>query len=248
MIRTFLSVLLIAPVVAMAQPGKTPAKKATPGKPTIAGKPSGIKTSLDSFSYAIGLNIASNLKSQGIGNVNSAMVVKAFNDVFAGVQPAMDMAASNQVVQQRFSALAEQKAGVEKQASTKFLADNKKRPEIKTTASGLQYEILKAGTGPKPADTSTVKVHYTGTLLSGKKFDSSVDRGQPVELRVTGVIPGWTEALLMMPVGSKWKLYIPSELAYGDRGAGQDIPPGATLIFDIELLDIVQAAANTTGQ
>lgn len=232
----------------MAQPGKTPVKKTIPVKTTVAGIPSGIKTSLDSFSYAIGMNIASNLKAQGINKVNSAMVVKAFNDVFKGMKPAMDMQACNQVVQQKFAALSEQKASVEKQAAANFLANNKKRPEIKTTTSGLQYEILKTGTGPKPADTSTVKVHYTGTLLSGKKFDSSVDRGQPIELRVTGVIPGWTEALQLMPVGSKWKLYIPSELAYGDRGAGQDIPPGATLIFEVELLDIVQAAANTIGQ
>lgn len=246
MIRTILSVAFIVPVIAMAQPGKTPAK--TPAKTTVAAKPAGIKTSLDSFSYAIGMNIASNLKAQGINSVNNAMVVKAFNDVFTGKQPAMDMQACNQVVQQKFAGLSEKKAAVEKQAANKFLMDNKKKPGVTTTASGLQYEIVKAGTGPIPTDTSTVKVHYTGTLLNGKKFDSSVDRGQPIEFRVTGVIPGWTEALKLMPVGSKWKLYIPSDLAYGDRGAGQDIPPGATLIFDVELLDIVPAGANPNGQ
>lgn len=246
MIKTILFVAVAAPVLAIAQPGKTGAKK-TPAKTTVAGAAPAIRTSVDSFSYAIGLNIASNLKAQGINSVNNAMVTKAFNDVFMGKMPAMDMQACNSVVQQKFAALSAQKSSVEKQAAAKFLADNKKRPEVKTTASGLQYEILKAGTGVMPADTSTVRVHYTGTLLNGKKFDSSVDRGQPIELQVTGVIPGWTEALKMMPVGSKWKLFIPSDLAYGDRGAGQDIPPGAALIFDVELLDIVQATAGQTG-
>lgn len=240
MIRTILTVALAAPLLCTAQTKKP----ATTAKPMVAAKvspasTSGIKSSLDSFSYAIGLNIAENLKAQGISSVNSTLVVKAFNDVFAGKQPAMDMQASNQVVQQRFAKMAEAKSSVEKQAGEKFLAENKKRPGIKTTPSGLQYEVITAGTGPMPADTNTVKVHYTGTLTSGKKFDSSVDRGQPIDLRVNGVIPGWTEALKMMPVGSKWKLFIPSDLGYGDRGAGQDIPPGATLIFDVELISIV---------
>lgn len=237
MIRTILSIACIAPVIAMAQPGKTPVKKPVPSKTTVAATPSGIKTPLDSFSYAIGMNIASNLKTQGIDNVSNAMLIKAFNDVFTGKPPAMDMQASNLVVQQKFAALSEKKAAAEKQ----FLLNNKKRPGVKTTATGLQYEIIKAGTGPIPTDTSTVKVHYTGTLLSGKKFDSSVDRGQPIEFPVTGVIPGWTEALKLMPVGSKWKLFIPSALGYGEQG-NQGIPPNATLIFEVELLDIVKAA------
>ncbi len=240
MIRTILTAALAAPLLCTAQTKKP----ATTAKPMVAAKVSttgatGIKSSLDSFSYAIGLNIAENLKAQGISSVNSTLVVKAFNDVFAGKKPAMDMQASNMVVQQRFAKMSEAKSSVEKQAGMKFLEENKKKPGVKTTPSGLQYEILTAGNGPMPADTNTVKVHYTGTLISGKKFDSSVDRGQPIDLRVNGVIPGWTEALKMMPVGSKWKLFIPSELGYGDRGAGQDIPPGATLIFDVELISIV---------
>ena len=236
MIRTILTAALIAPLLVSAQ-----AKKSTAAtKPMVAKAPvSSMKSSLDSFSYAIGLNIAENLKAQGISSVNSTLIVKAFNDVFAGKTRAMDMQASNMVVQQRFAKMSEAKSSVEKQAGIKFLEENKKRPGVKTTASGLQYEVLTAGTGPMPADTSTVKVHYTGTLTNGKKFDSSVDRGQPIDLRVNGVIPGWTEALKMMPVGSKWKLFIPSDLGYGDRGAGQDIPPGATLVFDVELISIV---------
>lgn len=243
MTKTILSVAMLAPVLAMAQTGKTGVKKpgtttksATVVKATTAAP---FKTNLDSFSYAIGLNIAQNMKAQGIDGLNNNLVIRAFNDVFTGKMPAMDMNASNMVVQQRFQKMSEAKSSVEKVAGQKFLDANKKRAGVKTTASGLQYEILTAGNGPMPTDTNTVKVHYTGTLLSGKKFDSSVDRGQPIELGVTGVIPGWTEALKMMPVGSKWKLYIPSDLGYGDRGAGQDIPPGATLIFEVELLSIV---------
>jgi FKBP-type peptidyl-prolyl cis-trans isomerase FklB len=242
MIRTILSIVLIAPVVAMAQPGKPPAKKTTPSK-TVAAKPSGIRTSVDSFSYAIGMNIASNLKSQGITKVNNAMMAKAFNDVFTGATPALDMQASNQVVQQKFMMLAMEKSKPERD----FLEQNKKKTGVKTTSTGLQYEVIKMGTGATPTDTSTVKVHYTGTLINGKKFDSSVDRGEPIEFPVTGVIPGWTEALKLMPVGSKWKLYIPAQLGYGERGQG-DIPPGATLIFDVELLDIVKAGGGNAGQ
>ncbi len=119
-----------------------------------------------------------------------------------------------------------------------FLAANKSKPGVITTASGLQYIVEKMGTGPKPKKTDKVKVNYEGTLLDGKIFDSSIKHGQPAELKVDGVIPGWTEALQLMPVGSKFKLFVPSQLAYGDRGAGQDIGPGSMLIFEVELLSI----------
>jgi FKBP-type peptidyl-prolyl cis-trans isomerase FklB len=131
----------------------------------------------------------------------------------------------------------------------KFLEENKKRKEVTTTASGLQYEILKKGDGPKPAATDNVQVHYKGTLINGKEFDSSYKRGEPAEFPCTGVIKGWTEALQLMPVGSKWMLYIPPALAYGENGAGGDIGPNATLIFEVELLDIVAPSAEpATGQ
>jgi FKBP-type peptidyl-prolyl cis-trans isomerase FklB len=138
-----------------------------------------------------------------------------------------------------------QKAKAEKSAGTKkigeeFLAANKTKPGVVTLPSGLQYTVMKEGTGPKPGPADKVKVHYHGTLIDGRVFDSSVDRGQPIELSVNGVIPGWTEALQLMPVGSKWKLFIPSNLGYGDQQAGALIAPGSTLIFDVELLDIVK--------
>ena len=129
-------------------------------------------------------------------------------------------------------------AAAEKQAGAKFLAENKSRAGITTTESGLQYEIITKGTGPVPTLGDTISAHYRGALLNGKEFDNSYNRGEPLSIPVAGVIPGWTEALQLMPVGSKWKLYIPSELAYGDYGAGSDIPGGATLVFDIELMGI----------
>jgi len=136
-----------------------------------------------------------------------------------------------------------EKALGNKKVGQEFLAANSKKPGVVTLPSGLQYQIIKAGAGPKPKLTDMVRVHYHGTLIDGRVFDSSVDRGQPIELNVNGVIPGWTEALQLMPVGSKWKLFIPSELAYGDRQAGQLIAPGSTLVFDVELLDIVNQTA-----
>jgi FKBP-type peptidyl-prolyl cis-trans isomerase FklB len=127
-----------------------------------------------------------------------------------------------------------------KAAGDKFLAENGKREGVTTTASGLQYEVVKAGDGPKPVATDKVNVHYHGTLIDGKVFDSSVERGQPITFGVQEVIKGWTEALQLMPVGSKWKIYIPSQLAYGEQGAGGDIGPNEALIFEVELLGIVK--------
>ena len=133
--------------------------------------------------------------------------------------------------------------GINKEAGQKFLADNGKRAGVTTTASGLQYEVIKAGTGNKPAATDQVKVHYHGTTIDGSVFDSSVDRGEPVTFGLGQVIKGWTEALQLMPVGSKWKIYIPSELGYGEQAAGPKIKPNSTLIFEVELLSIEPAAA-----
>ena len=145
-------------------------------------------------------------------------------------------------MQLREHQMAGMKASSEKntQEGETFLAANKTKPGVITTASGLQYIIEKQGTGPKPKATDKVKVNYEGTLIDGKIFDSSIKRGQPVEFPVNGVIPGWTEALQLMPVGSKFKLFVPANLGYGDRGAGPDIGPGAVLIFEVELLGIVK--------
>ena len=131
------------------------------------------------------------------------------------------------------------KSSAVKEEGRKFLADNKKRPGVVELPSGLQYEIIKQGTGEKPKATDTIKAHYAGTLINGQEFDNSYKRGEPIILPVGGVIQGWVQALQLMPVGSKWKLYIPSDLGYGDRGAGSAIPGGSALIFEIELLEIV---------
>jgi len=241
MFRKSIFIISLAPGFLMAQPKKT----TTPTKTKIpvavkSSLPSPLKTPLDSFSYAIGLNIGSNMKQQGVTQLSSAMITKAFDDVLKGKAPLMDMQTSNDIVNRFFSEAAAKKSSAAKAEGDVFLAANKKRPGVHVTPTGLQYEIIKEGNGPKPTDTNTVKVHYTGTLISGKKFDSSVDRGQPIEFGVTGVIAGWTEALKMMPVGSKWKLAIPSNLGYGDRGQGPDIGPGAVLLFDVELLEITK--------
>jgi len=143
-------------------------------------------------------------------------------------------------IQARFQQMMESKVGPEKAKGKKFLEENKKRPGVVELPNGLQYEILTAGTGEKPKATDTIKAHYIGTLIDGTEFDNSYKRNEPLQLPVNGVIPGWVQALQMMPVGSKWKLYIPSDLGYGDRGAGASIPGGATLVFVIELLEIVK--------
>ena len=137
----------------------------------------------------------------------------------------------------RLQSNAGEKIETEKAKGKTFLEENKKRPEVTETASGLQYEVLTEGTGDKPKASSRVTTHYTGTTLDGKVFDSSVSRGQPLSFGLNQVISGWTEGLQLMPIGSKYKFFIPSNLAYGDRGAGGDIPGGATLVFEVELLD-----------
>jgi FKBP-type peptidyl-prolyl cis-trans isomerase FklB len=197
-----------------------------------------LKNESDSISSAIGVSLANFYKQQNISNINTTILVRAVRDVEAN-KPIL----SEQQCQSTLFAYVQkqqsEKASGNKKLGQDFLAANSKKPGIVTLPDGLQYQILKAGTGPKPKLTDMVRVHYHGTLIDGRIFDSSVDRGQPIELNVNGVIPGWTEALQMMPVGSKWKLFIPSDLAYGDRQAGQLIAPGSTLVFDVELLDIV---------
>jgi len=199
------------------------------------------KNSDDSLSYALGLEGALYYKQQGIKNLNSVMVKKAFDDVNNNKTPLIEKEKANMLIQRKLQEYMAAKAKAEKDAGEKFLAENKKRKGVITLPDGLQYEIIKEGTGEKPTDTSTVKAHYAGSLVNGTEFDNSYKRGEPLEIPVGGVIKGWTEALKMMPVGSKWKLYIPSQLGYGDQGAGNGvIPGGATLIFEVELLEIVK--------
>ena len=227
----------IAATIAVATPSfsQTPEPAAAP-----AAAPAAVP--MDKVSYFIGTNIGGQFKSQGI-DVDFAAFQEGIKDAMAGKQPKYsreELTAAMQAFEGKMQAEAAKKAEAAKAEGEKFLADNAKREGVKTTATGLQYEVLKEGSGAKPAATDQVKVHYHGTLVDGKVFDSSVDRGEPVTFPVQGVIKGWVEALQLMPVGSKWKLFIPSELAYGKQGAGGDIGPDAALIFEVELLEIVK--------
>lgn len=200
---------------------------------------------LDRISYALGLSMGNNFRSSGIEKINVADFADGVAAVFEGAAPKMSYDEAKSVIQQFFTELdAKQQAAATKmgelnaQAGKAFLEENAKREGVKVTASGLQYEVLEEGLaeGATPTSTDKVTVHYTGKLIDGTVFDSSVERGAPATFGVTQVIPGWVEALQMMKEGAKWRLYIPSELAYGANGAGNIIGPNATLIFDVELL------------
>ena len=199
----------------------------------------------DRLSYALGMSMGNNFKSSGIEKIDCQDFADGVAAVYDGATPKMSYDEAKQVIQYFFTQLQEKQnaavaemAKVNAAAGKAFLEENAKRPEVKTLESGLQYEVITEGNGQKPAANDTVKVHYTGKLIDGTVFDSSVERGQAAVFGVTQVIPGWVEALQLMSVGSKWRLYIPSELAYGAQGAGNVIGPNATLIFDVELLGI----------
>lgn len=194
---------------------------------------------LDRVSYCLGLSIASNLISSGIKTVNAEAFNDAMSTVFAGKMPEITPDEANNILQDYFDKLQQEKGGSAQAEGEKFLAGNKKQEGVVVLPSGMQYKILQAGNGPKPKATDTVKCHYEGRLIDGTIFDSSYRRNEPAEFPVGGVIQGWVEALQLMPVGSKWQLFIPSELAYGKHGAGQSIGPNETLIFDVELLAII---------
>jgi FKBP-type peptidyl-prolyl cis-trans isomerase FklB len=212
-----------------------------PVKQTVAKKPAEVTklSTLDSLSYAMGVQTAEYYKAQGAENINPAMVKKAYEDVYNNKTLLITPEQCNMTIQTKLQEFMMAKTNAEKAAGAKFLEENKKRPGVITLPDGLQYEILTPGTGAIPKATDTVKANYIGALLDGKEFDNSYKRGEPLTIPVGGVIRGWTEALQLMPVGSKWKLYIPSDLGYGDRGAGGAIPGGAALVFTVELLDIV---------
>src|SRR5579872_1911008 len=233
--------------VSLSLMAQAPVKKTTPASathrtPAKTAPPVTLKTTEDSLSYAIGLSVANFYKQQNITNINTALVTRAINDVNKKTKLLMDEEQANKCIVNFMQKAKAEKATGNKKVGQDFLAANKNKPGVVTLPSGLQYQVIKEGTGPKPAITDQVKVHYHGTLIDGRVFDSSIERGEPIELAVNGVIPGWTEALQLMPVGSKWKLFIPSNLAYGDQQAGPMIGPGSTLIFDVELLDIVKPA------
>jgi FKBP-type peptidyl-prolyl cis-trans isomerase FklB len=225
------------------KPAAPAAKKAQAPAAKTSTTPS-LALQKDKFSYALGMNLGTNLKKQGM-TVNVDLIARGIKDTTAGSKTlltedearAVMMAVQAEFQQQQRERM-KQLGEANKAEGATFLAANKAKDGVVTLPSGLQYKILTAGTGPKPAATDTVTVNYRGTLINGTEFDSSYKRGQPATFAVTGVIKGWTEALQLMPTGSKWQVFIPSDLAYGERGAGADITPNATLIFEVELISI----------
>lgn len=229
-------ILFILPVLVSVSYAQT--KK--PAPKTVVKKPveKVAMSTLDSLSYAMGVQTAEYYKAQGAEKINSEMVKKAYDDVYNDKPLLISEDQCNMTIQQKLQEFMMKKASAQKEEGIKFLEANKKRPGVVTLPSGLQYEVITKGTGPIPKARDTVKANYIGSLINGTEFDNSYKRKEALTIAVSGVIRGWTEALELMPVGSKWKLYIPSDLGYGDRGAGP-IPAGSTLIFEIELLDIV---------
>lgn len=193
---------------------------------------------MNELSYSLGVSVAYNLKEQGFQLESIDDFSKALHDVIEGSELAIPQEKVGKIVNIYFKELQEKKFAEKKDEGSAFLAENAKKEGVITLASGLQYEIMTEGSGEKPTKEDKVTTHYHGTLLNGNVFDSSVDRGQPASFPVSGVIKGWTEALQLMAVGSKWKLFIPAELAYGEQGAGQSIAPHSALIFEVELISI----------
>ena len=227
-----------------ATPPKSP-QTTTPKRPAAkAPTPLVLKTPKDKTSYAMGMNFGTGLRKQSI-DIDPVILARGLRDSFSNGKTLLTEDQARAILTQlqndirkKQQDLAQQLGDANKKEGMAFLEANKTKEGVVTLPSGLQYKVLQEGTGPKPAPTDTVVCNYRGTLLDNTEFDSSYKRGQPATFPVTGVIKGWTEALQLMPVGSKWQLFVPAELAYGDRGAGGQIPPNATLIFEVELLSI----------
>jgi FKBP-type peptidyl-prolyl cis-trans isomerase FklB len=194
---------------------------------------------MEKVSYALGLSLGNNLLGSGVTSLDYNKLAQGIKDVFEKNKPEISYQEAQEIISEFFQALQSKISESAQSEGKAFLQENAKRPEVITLKSGLQYEVLTEGNGSIPKASDTVKVHYHGTLIDGNVFDSSVRRGEPATFGVTQVISGWVEALQLMPVGSKWKLFIPSDLAYGAQGAGQAIAPHSTLIFEVELLGIV---------
>ncbi|HEY1467859.1 MAG TPA: FKBP-type peptidyl-prolyl cis-trans isomerase [Candidatus Acidoferrum sp.] len=225
-----------------AKTGATTAKTGTAATKTAT--PLVLKTPKEKASYAIGENIGKAMKKDSV-DIDPSILARGIKDAVTGAKPALTDQEAQEALQAfqtemkaKMEAKAAEAGAANKQAGDSFQAANKTKPGVTTTPTGLQYKVLTPGTGPKPAASDTVICQYRGTLVDGKEFDSSYKRGQPAQFPVTGVIKGWTEALQMMPVGSKWQLVLPPTLAYGDRGAGPDIGPNSTLVFEVELVGI----------
>jgi FKBP-type peptidyl-prolyl cis-trans isomerase FklB len=194
---------------------------------------------LERFSYALGMSVASNLIKSGVKTINPEAFLKAVNDTYIGEMPEMMPDEANKILESFMAKASNKEASQNLESGLEFLAKNREEDGIVELPSGLQYHVLEEGDGELPSLEDEVKCHYHGSLIDGTVFDSSVERGQPAVFPVNGVIQGWVEALQLMPVGSKWRLYVPPELGYGEQGAGGVIGPNATLVFDVELLEIV---------
>jgi FKBP-type peptidyl-prolyl cis-trans isomerase FklB len=259
---TILAAGMLVPGTILAQQSSAPATQTT--SPSSSGKsqtstakkpattarhapPLTLKTDQEKFSYALGMRMGANFKRQGV-TVDPAILERGLKDSLAGGKTLLteEQAESSLMqVQNDLRKKQQEKMQAEadenKKQGEEFLAENKTKEGVKTLPSGLEYKILTEGTGPKPTASDTVECNYRGTLIDGKEFDSSAKHGGPATFPVSGVIKGWTEALQMMAVGSKWQLFIPPDLAYGERGAGPDIGPDSTLVFEVELINIKQA-------
>lgn len=245
--KQFFLVVAVSLITIGAGAQKKKAAAAPKGKATGTTKASTtvpLKTALDSFSYALGMNIGTNLKAQSITEVNSAAMLKAMEEVFAGKTTVLNEQQAGMCIQTTLQGNMAKKAQAQKEKSRAFLEGNKQRKGVIVLPSGLQYEVLKSGdaTSAMPQLQDTVVAHYAGTLTDGKEFDNSYKRGEPLTIPVAGVIRGWTEILQKMHIGDKWKVYIPSELGYGDGGTPDgSIPGGSVLVFEMELVGIKPA-------
>jgi FKBP-type peptidyl-prolyl cis-trans isomerase FklB len=194
---------------------------------------------LERFSYALGMSVASNLIKSGVKTINPEVFVEAINDTFIGEMPQLMPDEANKILRSFMDNTNQDEANENLESGLKFLEKNRSKKGVVELPSGLQYQVINDGDGELPSLTDEVKCHYHGSLIDGTVFDSSVERGKPAVFPVNGVIQGWVEALQLMSVGSKWRLYVPPELGYGEQGAGGVIGPNATLVFDVELLEIV---------
>ncbi len=201
-------------------------------------KSSKLENELDSVSYSLGVSVAQNLKMSGMEEINADLFAQGIEDMMKTDTPQIIPAVADQLINSYLTSLRTRASEKSKKESEDFLAENKEKEGIQTTESGLQYEIIQQGSGQSPDENDQVTVHYTGKTVNGNIFDSSVERGEPVTFNVGQVIPGWTEGLQLMQEGGKARFYIPSDLAYGTRGAGPDIPPHSALIFDVELITV----------
>lgn len=234
-----LLITLLIPCCACTAMAQTKRRSQPLKRPSAAtAAPVKLNNTLDSASYAFGLSMASSLKAGGLKSLNYDLLVKGLQSTFSGQPALLSQENAQQAIEKLFKSLSEAKYAAQLSEGRKFLEQNKTAPGVQTTASGLQYQVLSPGSGPKPSAGDRVKVNYRGTLLSGKQFDSSYDRNEPLVISIQNVIPGWTEGMQLMAEGAKYKFFIPYQLAYGERGAGPDITPYSTLIFEIELLKI----------